>query len=79
MAESNINLHCDASPLTSFAELLKLGLKGGDRSFCLNDLGTELVRSEVDDLSASTGEVIVRLYPSDAFLRLAATLVAGQL
>lgn len=76
--ESTIELVCDSSPFILFAELLQGRLQGSERSFSLSDLDFELFRIESDLSSASAGKHVVRLYPSDRFLRFAATIFAGD-
>lgn len=78
-----IEIICDADPLLLFVELLEHALnarmKISEQLFGLSRLSPELIRLEVDDSSASTGKLTVRLYPSDGFLRFASTLRAGNL
>jgi hypothetical protein len=47
-----------------------------DRVLCLFDSFDKLVLIESEDSAAGTGEVIVRLKPSDRFLMLLAALTA---
>jgi hypothetical protein len=75
---TTISIKCDASPLVLFTELLTGALQSRDRLFNFSDLGFELARVEHDVSSANTGELLVRLYPSDSFLRFAVTLLAGD-
>jgi hypothetical protein len=72
-------LRCDSSPLTSFAEMFECALKVCERGLGFGDFPLELARVDLDASPASAGELTVRLYPSDAFLRFAATLFAGNL
>jgi len=69
MASSTVEIVCDSSPFVLFAKLLESRLKISERSFELGDLGFELFRAESDFSSASAGKLVVRLYPSDGFLR----------
>ena len=69
---------CDASPLLLFAKILEAALQGRERLFDLGNLGFELARVESGFCAAGTGETLVRLYPSDAFLRFATTVFAGD-
>jgi hypothetical protein len=78
MQESKITMKCDASPLIEFTKLLQGVIESRNCSFSLGNLGFEFVRVENDFSSASAGEVVVRLYPSDGFLRFAAAFLAGQ-
>jgi len=73
---TTLSIKCDASPLILFTELLNGALQRRARFFNLGDLGFELARVEHDVSSAKTGELLVRLYPSDSFLRFATTLFA---
>ena len=75
---SQINIACDAAPLLLFTELLKRALQGRQGLLNFSDPGFELARVESDFCSAAAGELTVRLYPSDAFLRFAVTLFAGD-
>jgi hypothetical protein len=77
MTQSNITLKCDPSPLIEFTKMLQGVIKSRNRSLSCGYLGFELVRVENDHSSASAGEVVVRLYPSDGFLRFAAAILAG--
>ena len=76
MASSTVEIVCDSSPFVLFAKLLESRLKISERSFELGDLGFELFRAESDFSSASAGKLVVRLYPSDGFLRFATTIFA---
>jgi len=77
MSSSNsLKLSCDTSPLLLFTKLLETVLKGSERSLSLCDLGFELFRVENDHDPARAGEVVVRLYPSDRFMMLAAAFLA---
>jgi len=71
---TTITIKCDASPLILFTELLDSALQSRERLFNLSDLDFELARIEHDISCANTGELLVRLYPSDSLLRFAATL-----
>lgn len=81
MASSSVQLSvvCDSSPFVLFTKLLEGSLKISERSFDLGDLGFELFRVESDFGSASAGKLVVRLYPSDSFLRFATTILARDL
>jgi hypothetical protein len=80
MASSSVQMSvvCDSSPFVLFTKLLESHLKISERSLDIVDLGFELFRIESDLGSASTGKLVVRLYPSDSFLRFAATVFAGD-
>lgn len=67
-------LKANAEPFISFAEGLERSLKISDRSLDLGNLPFELVRFEVDDRSATAGELTVTFYPSDALVGLGAAL-----
>lgn len=73
-----ITINCDASPLMLFTKIFEAALQGRERLLDLSDLGFELARVESDLCAAGTSELLVRLYPSDAFLRFAATVFAGD-
>lgn len=74
MAPTTVNLDCDASPLMTFVQLLEGAIKSVKPRLDIPNLPDELVRVENDADSAGTGKMIVRLYPSDAFLRYGAAL-----
>jgi hypothetical protein len=78
MAQPSVKIVCDAQPLVSFAKILECFLQISERPLDLSDFGFELARVENDMSTASTGEVFVRLYPSDALLRFAGTIFAGD-
>jgi hypothetical protein len=73
-----ITINCDTSPLILFAKIFEAALKGRERFLNFGDFGFELARVESDLCAAGTGELLVRFYPSDAFLRFAATVFAGD-
>ena len=69
-----LKITCDAAPFTSFTKLLERCFELGG---CLGsgvDLPDELIRVESDDVAVNTGELVVRLYPSDSLLRFLGTL-----
>ena len=71
-----LKLMADAGPLLLLLEILRQIGPGLD----LSDPGFEIARVECVDSSAlGAGESLVRFYPSDGLLRLAATLGAGQI
>ena len=74
-----LTITCDASPLTTFAELLQLGLKFVHAPLGICDPPLELVRFEHDTDPARADELVVRLYPSDALLCFTAACLAGNL
>ncbi len=78
MASQAISIKCDSSPFVLFTKLLDGRLKVGERTLDFSDLCFELFRIESDFSSAGTGELVVRLYPSDGFLRFATTVLAGD-
>jgi hypothetical protein len=69
---------CDAQPLISFAKVLERFLEFRKGTLCLGDLGFEVARVDSDVGSTGTGEVVVRLYPSDALFRFAGAVLAGD-
>lgn len=72
------NIICDSRPLVLFAEVFKAVLQIRKRSLDLRDLGFELARAELNVGAAGTDELVMRLYPSNAFLRLATAVLAGK-
>ena len=72
-------MQCNTSPLSLFTDLLKAALQVRKRFFSFSDLCFELARIKSDFSAAAAGELTVRLYPSDAFLRFATTVFAGDL
>lgn len=74
----NLTIRCDASPLRLFIKLFEAALQGRKGSLNVGDLGFELARVEDDVGAADAGEMVVRVYPSDAFLRFAVTVFAGD-
>lgn len=74
----SISVRCDSSPILLFAELLKRAMQTSERPFGLGDFTFEPCRVESDYGAAATGELLVTLYPSDAFLRFAAAHFAGD-
>lgn len=75
---NTLTLDCDATPALAFLELLKIALQPVKGRIELPDLGSNTLRIETDDEPTSTGELLVTFYPSDSFLRLAATLLARK-
>ena len=74
----DVAIKCDASPLLLFIEFIKSALQVCNRTITLGDLSFELARIETDNNTAGAGEITIVLYPSDAFLRFAVTLCAGN-
>lgn len=74
MANSNIKIELDASALTSFTEIFESFLQRRVVSLNSGDLPLEFARVECDNSAASAGKVIVRFYPSDAFLGFAGAI-----
>jgi hypothetical protein len=70
----NLVVELNGSPFESYLKLLEqvinLRLKA-------SELPLHVARLEVNDCSASAGHLLVTLYPSDAFLGLAAALGTG--
>ena len=79
MQEIELSIKCDARPIMLFIKLLESCLQASKGRFNFIDFSFELVRVEMDDRSAGAGELIVVLYPSDAFFRFATTLCAGNI
>ena len=73
METCTIRINCDTRPLLAYVELLEKSFGGLLKTL---DLPPELVRVESDTSTAATGELMVRLYPSDALLSFAAALGA---
>ena len=69
----------DASPVLLLIELLRRAMDISKTPIDLGNDLSELVRVETDHGSARAGELHVTLYPSDRFLRHAATFLAGKL
>jgi hypothetical protein len=69
-----MKITANAAPVISLAEGLQRSLEIGKGRVNLGDLTSELVRVEIDDRSAITGELAVTFYPSDAFLGLASAI-----
>ncbi len=69
----------DSGPLRSFIKLLQCALKICKTPIDLPYFPSELVRIETDKSSTRAGVLRVTLYPSDCFLRYAATVFAGKL
>jgi len=78
MTSANVSIECDSSPFVLFTKLFQSRLKVSHRAFDLSDLGFELFRIESVFSSTDAGKLIVRLYPSDSFLRFATTILAGD-
>ena len=78
MASTNVSIECDSSPFVLFTKLFESRLKVIHREFDLSDLRFELFRIESDFSSTDAGKLIVRVYPSDSFLRFATTILAGD-
>lgn len=72
-----VEIRCDATPLNLFLKLFKGALDGISGHVRARKLPVQCARAETDP--AGAGELTVRLYPSDALLRFAATLLAGEL
>ena len=66
----------DASPLLLFTKIFQVALQRRKRLFKLGNLGFELTSVESDFCATGTGKTLVRLYPSDVFLRFATTVFA---
>jgi len=75
-SEVTIEVVCDSSPFQLFAKLLERSVEFGERPLDLGNLGFELFRVESDFDATTTSKLVVRLYPSDRFLRFAATFFA---
>lgn len=73
-----IEFEADTTPLLGFLELLKTRAEFADGSLSVSDLGFELVRAQQNLETADTSKITISLYPSDAFLRYVAAIVAGD-
>ena len=67
---------CDATALLAFIQRINGLLQVSESAFGLRDLPPELARINIDDRSASAGELAVRLDPSDGLRGFAAALLA---
>jgi hypothetical protein len=74
MKSATVKIECDTQPLTSFTEIFESFLQRSNRLFNFGELGFELVRIDCDYSTASAGKIIVRFYPSDAFLGFAGAI-----
>ena len=66
----------DASPVLTFAALVRRSLETIKPGFDPRDLPSELIRPENDRRPVQAGQLAVRLYPSDLFFEFAAALFA---
>lgn len=73
-----LTLSLDAAPLALFIELFERALQGHPAPLDVGDLPEELGRVERSDRATPAGELAVIAYPSDGFLRYAATVLAGD-
>ena len=73
-----IEFEADTTPLLGFLELLKARPEFADGSLSVSDLGFELVRAQQNLETADTSKITISFYPSDAFLRYVAAIVAGD-
>lgn len=64
-----INLKVDTKPLVLFIKLFDSILKVFNRNINTGDFSFELARVESNFSPTGTNELLVTLYPSDAFLR----------
>jgi hypothetical protein len=76
--QQSLTVKCDSTPLLLFINLFNRALKVSKRSVDLGHFPFELFRVENDFCATRAGEVLVTLYPSDCFLRFAATIFAGE-
>lgn len=74
----NLVITLNPAPFQSFTKILQCFIESGNAVINGGDLPLEVARVETDAYAAGTGELRVTLYPSDAFLRYAATLFAGN-
>jgi len=79
MKKVSMDIDCDAEPLLAFVHLFNLGLQRIQSPVKIGDLPSEVCRVEQDHCPADAGEIFVRFYPSDAFLRFAAAVFARKL
>ena len=76
--EVTIEIECDAQPVVLFTEIFQSFIQRNERLFDFSNFGFELARVECDFSAATTGKVLVRLYPSDAFLGFSGAIFAGD-
>ena len=69
----------DASPFLSFAKLFQRCLEGVNSPAGLGYDGFQLWRADADAGSTAANETVIRLYPSDAFLRFASAMFASEI
>lgn len=74
----SLKIRVDVSPLLSFLKLLEFACQRCQRTFNFCDLTFQIARVERNFSSATTGEMLVTFYPSDAFLDFAAKLFADD-
>lgn len=72
-----VTVECNSSAFVCFLSLVKSRLTQTERVFRIEDLGFPLARAE-SDTGSSSSHAVVRLYPSDEFMRFAADLFAGD-
>lgn len=73
-----VGVACGAQPLLLFTEILQGFLERSKGRIDFGDLPLELARVESNLCAAGTGKLLVKLYPSDAFLRFAGAIFAGN-
>jgi hypothetical protein len=73
-----IKLHLEAAPVLSFLQVAKVSLKVAKRPVNLFDSIPELIRVEMDDLSANAGVITVFLYPSNSVSAFVSALGTGN-
>lgn len=78
LENTELEISADSAPFVEYLAQLKLRLESINRSLSLDDLGFELVRFEQNIDAADAGKITISLYPSDAFLRYVAAIVAGD-
>lgn len=75
MEKQTIKLEADTRPLMFFIQLVR---NLPQSSLIFSKLSSEFIRVETDDTATGASKLAVVLYPSDSFLRYAATVCAGD-
>ena len=73
-----VKIECDTQPLVLFTEIFQGFLQRSERLLDFCDLEFELARVDYDFSAVTTGKVVVRFCPSDAFLGFAGAIFAGD-
>lgn len=75
-SECTIEIECDSSPLKLFAEFVDSRLQQLEGPLNIVNCEFEFARVESNNHPTEAGKLLVTLYPSDAFMRFAATVFA---